>query len=287
MKHTPIVVVTGLSGSGKTTVVKALEDLGYFCLDNMPIVLLPKFLELRISSASEISKVAVVIDTRAGEFLEQAPSLIKSLKADGYQIKVVFLECEDSVLLRRFSETRRTHPLARGRPLLEGISLERKLLAELRAMADLVIDTSTYNVHELKDAIQSTLEVTSYERLQLVIQSFGYRYGVPSNSDLVMDVRFLPNPYFVEGLRDRTGQDKEVADFVLQRPETKEFMSRFLDLVGWLLPLYVKEGKSYLTISIGCTGGRHRSVAIVEFLAESFRDSQYRVNVLHRDILKE
>jgi UPF0042 nucleotide-binding protein len=287
MKQMPILVVTGLSGSGKTTVIKALEDLGFFCLDNLPIVLLPKFLELRVSSSSEISKVAVVIDTRGKEFLEEAPRMIRDLREQGYQIRVLFLDCDDSVLIRRFSETRRTHPLARGRPLLEGIELERSLLAELRDMSDVVIDTSSYNVHQLKEAIESQLEVSASDRLQILVQSFGFRYGVPSNTDMVVDVRFLPNPYFVEELRERTGQDQEVAGFVLGRPEAQEFLQRFQDLVAWLLPLYVKEGKSYLTISVGCTGGRHRSVAIAERLASFFRDRDYKVSLIHRDIHKE
>jgi UPF0042 nucleotide-binding protein len=287
MKQLPILVVTGLSGSGKTTVIKALEDMGFFCLDNLPIVLLPKFLELRISSSSEISKVAVVIDIRAGEFLDEAPGLIKDLRAQGYQIQVLFLDCEDQVLIRRFSETRRGHPLAKGRPLLEGIQQERSLLAELRAMSDLVIDTSSYNVHQLKEAIEVHLRSPASRRLQIMVQSFGFRYGVPANSDVVMDVRFLPNPYFVEGLKDRTGQDQAVAEFVLERAETQEFIRRLQDLVEWLLPLYVKEGKAYLTISVGCTGGRHRSVAIAERLATFFQGLDYSVNLHHRDIHKE
>lgn len=287
MKQLPILVVTGLSGSGKTTVIKALEDLGFFCLDNLPIVLLPKFLELRISSSSEISKVAVVIDIRAGEFLEEAPGLIKDLRAQGYQIQVLFLDCEDQVLIRRFSETRRSHPLAKGRPLLEGIQKERNLLAELRGMSDLVIDTSSYNVHQLKEAIEVQMQSPASRRLQILVQSFGFRYGVPSNSDLVMDVRFLPNPYFVEGLKDRTGEDPSVANFVLERAEAQEFIKRLQDLVAWLLPLYVKEGKTYLTVSVGCTGGRHRSVAIAHRLALFFRDLDYTVNLHHRDIHKE
>jgi len=287
MKQLPILVVTGLSGSGKTTVIKALEDLGFFCLDNLPIVLLPKFLELRISSSSEISKVAVVIDIRAGEFLEEAPDLIRDLRAQGYQIQVLFLDCEDQVLIRRFSETRRSHPLAKGRPLLEGIQKERSLLAELRGMSDLVIDTSSYNVHQLKEAIELHMQSPASRRLQILVQSFGFRYGVPANSDLVMDVRFLPNPYFVEVLKDRTGEDPLVADFVLERAETQEFIKRLQDLVAWLLPLYVKEGKTYLTVSVGCTGGRHRSVAIAHQLALFFRDLDYTVNLHHRDIHKE
>jgi len=288
MKQLPIFVITGLSGSGKTTVVKVLEDLGFFCLDNMPIVLLPKFLELRISSGSEISKVAVVIDVRGKGFLEEAPRMIQDLRQQGYHIEVIFLDCEDTVLMRRFGETRRSHPLAKGRPLMEGIREERRYLAEIRDVSDKVIDTSAYTVHQLKEVIAQHFQVpSSQRRLQVFLQSFGFRHGVPANTDVVMDVRFLPNPYFVEGLKERSGQDAEVAAYVLDRPETREFLAKFQDLMAWLLPLYVKEGKSYLTISIGCTGGRHRSVAIVDRLQPFFEGLQHVVTVHHRDIDKE
>ncbi len=287
MKELPIVVITGLSGSGKSTVMKVMEDLGFFCLDNMPIVLLPKFMELRISSSSEISKVAVVIDIRGREFLEAAPRMIRELREQGYSIEVLFLDCDEHVLLRRFSETRRGHPLAKDRPLLEGILEERRYLAELRAMSDEVIDTSSYTVHQLREIIAKYVETPSAQRrLQVFLQSFGFRHGVPANSDVLMDVRFLPNPYFVESLKDRTGEDPEVAAYVLNRQETQEFLERFQTLIAWLLPWYEKEGKRYLTLSIGCTGGNHRSVAIVERLSVFFGGLQYAVAVHHRDIHK-
>jgi UPF0042 nucleotide-binding protein len=288
MKQLPIFVITGLSGSGKSTVMKVLEDLGFFCLDNMPIVLLPKFLELRLSSSSEISKVAVVIDIRGKEFLEAAPRIVQDLRQQGYAIEVMFLDCDDAILLRRFNETRRSHPLAKGRPIAEGIQDERRQLAQLRSISDRVIDTSDYTVHQLKALIAEAFDVPSvHRRLQVFLQSFGFRHGVPGNSDVIMDVRFLPNPYFVEALRERTGQDPEVAGYVLDREETQAFMRRFQDLIAWLLPLYVKEGKSYLTISLGCTGGRHRSVAIVDGLLPFFQQLQCEVSVHHRDIHKD
>lgn len=288
MKRLPIIVITGLSGSGKTTVMKVMEDLGFFCLDNMPIILLPKFLELRISSSSEISKVAVVIDIRGRDFLEAAPRMIRDLRQQGFSIEVLFLDCEDEVLLRRFSETRRSHPLGKDRPLVEGIREERKHLEELRAMSDQVIDTSPYTVHQLKDVIARLFEVPSARRrLHIFLQSFGFRHGVPANTDVVMDVRFLPNPYFIDVLKDRTGEDSEVASYVLDRGESQEFLGRFQELIAWLLPLYEKEGKSYLTISIGCTGGHHRSVAIVGRLRVFFEGLQYAVTVHHRDIHKQ
>jgi UPF0042 nucleotide-binding protein len=288
MRQTPIVVITGLSGSGKTTVVKVMEDMGYFCLDNMPIVLLPKFMELRISSSSEISKVAVVIDVRGREFLEAAPKMIGDLRQQGYPIEVLFLDCSDEVLQRRFKETRRAHPLAKDRPLVEGIRQEREHLSGLRELADMVIDTSHYNVHQLREVIEGHFEsAPTRRRLHVFLQSFGFRHGVPSDTDVLMDVRFLPNPYFVENLRDRSGLCPEVAAFVLDRQESRQFMDKFQDLIAWLLPLYEKEGKSYLTISIGCTGGRHRSVAIVEHLKSFFKKMEFHVSVHHRDIAKE
>lgn len=288
MKSLPISIITGLSGSGKTTVMKVMEDLGYFCLDNLPIVLLPKFLELRLSSSSEIRKIAVVIDIRGKEFLEAAPRMISDLRKEGYTIDVLFLDCEDDILIRRFSETRRSHPLAKGRPLVEGIKEERKYLSELRDMSDKVIDTSQYTVHQLREMIANYFAVpTAQRRMHIFLQSFGFRYGVPANTDMLMDVRFLPNPYFVDSLRHRTGLDKEVASYVLEREETQEFIKRFLEFIEWLLPLYEKEGKTYLNLSVGCTGGHHRSVAIVNRLKPFFEEKAYMVSVHHRDINRE
>ena len=288
MNNLPILIITGLSGSGKTTVAKVLEDLGFFCLDNMPIVFLPNFLELRLSSASEISKVAIVIDIRSGEFLEEAPRIIEEMKGKGHKVDVLFLDCDEKMLLRRFSETRRTHPLdQKGRSPLEAIREERERLSALRAIADEVIDTSAYSVHQLRDYIERYFMTASAQRkIRIFLQSFGYRYGIPANTDLVMDVRFLPNPYFVDTLRGRTGLDPEVAVFVLERNESKEFLNRLCGLVEWLLPYYEKEGKSYLTISFGCTGGKHRSVAIVEKMRAFFDDLGYTPNIQHRDVDK-
>jgi UPF0042 nucleotide-binding protein len=288
MKDLPIVIITGLSGSGKSTVMNALEDIGFFCLDNMPIVLLPKFLELRLSSAREIQKVAVVIDIRGGEFLKEAPKIIRELKDAGYPIEIIYLECSDEVLLRRYSETRRQHPLVKEESIAQGIQKEREMLIDLKREADKVIDTSPYNVHQLRDVIIKYFANASAKRkINIYLQSFGYKYGIPSTSDLVIDVRFLPNPYFVEELKGRTGIDPEVAHFVMNRKETREFLKRFFKLIEFLLPLYEKEGKSYLTISIGCTGGRHRSVAIVEEIKNHLDRGQYVVITNHRDIQKE
>jgi|Deesub1362A_J573_1020465.scaffolds.fasta_scaffold00042_74 UPF0042 nucleotide-binding protein len=288
MRSIPITIITGLSGSGKTTVMKVMEDLGYFCLDNLPIVLLPKFMELRLSSSSEIHKIAAVIDIRGKEFLEEAPRMIEHLKRDGYTIQILFLECEDEILLRRFSETRRSHPLAKDRPLAEGIREERRFLEPLKRMADWVIDTSQYHVHQLREVIEKTFSTTTPpHRMRIFLQSFGFRHGVPANTDILMDVRFLPNPYFVESLRSRTGMDPEVASYVLERDETREFLRRFLEFIDWLLPLYEKEGKTYLNLSIGCTGGHHRSVAVVNRMKPFFEERDYPVSVHHRDLHRE
>jgi len=288
MKDLPIVIITGLSGSGKSTVMNTLEDIGFFCLDNLPIVLLPKFIELRLSSSSEITKVAVVIDIRGGEFLKEAPKIIRELKDAGYPIEIIFLECSDEVLLRRYSETRRHHPLIKEESITKGIQKEREMLLDLKKEANKVIDTSTYNVHQLRDVIIQYFDrVAARRKITIYLQSFGFKYGIPSTSELVIDVRFLPNPYFVEDLKGRTGMDREVANFVMKRKETREFLKHFYRLIEFLLPFYEKEGKSYLTISIGCTGGRHRSVAIVEEIRRHLDRDRYVVTTNHRDIQKE
>jgi len=288
MKELPVAIITGLSGSGKSTVMKAMEDIGFFCLDNIPIVLLSKFLELGVSPSSEITKVAIVIDIRGGEFLKEAPKIINELKDVGYTIEILFLECSDEMLLRRYNETRRQHPLVKDEPLVMGIQREREMLVELKQQADKVIDTSQYNVHQLKDVITQYFErAAAKRRITIYLQSFGFKYGIPSTSDLVIDVRFLPNPYFIEEFKGRNGVDREVAEFVLHRKETRRFLSHFYRLIKYLLPLYEKEGKSYLTISIGCTGGKHRSVALVEEIRHYFDKNRYVVTNDHRDIRKD
>lgn len=288
MKELPIAIITGLSGSGKSTVIKAMEDIGFFCLDNMPIVLLPKFFELRVSSSGEITKVAIVIDIRGGEFLREAPKIISELKEAGYSIEVLFLECSDEVLLRRYNETRRHHPLVKDEPIAIGIQRERDMLVDLKQQSDKVIDSSQYNVHQLKDVITQYFErAAAKRRITINLQSFGFKFGIPSTSDLVIDVRFLPNPYFIDEFKGRTGADQDVAEFVLNRRETRKFLSHFYRLIEYLLPLYEKEGKSYLTISIGCTGGKHRSVALVQEIRHYFDRKKCVVTDDHRDIHKD
>jgi len=282
-----IVVITGLSGSGKSTALRALEDIGFFCVDNLPIVLLPKFLEIQSEAAKKISKVAMVMDMREQGFLEKYPGIFKRLKDKGYTIEILFLESFDDALLHRFSETRRTHPLAMRGSVMEGISIERAKLSSLKLMADKVMDTTSYNVHQLKDAVQRMfLPSTTEKRLMIYVTSFGYRYGLPVDADIVLDVRFLANPYFVESLKKHDGHHPGVREYVLASEEGEKFMEKLFALMSFLLPLYEKEGKVRLNIALGCTGGRHRSVAMANELAAYLSDKDYSIQVNHRDIGK-
>lgn len=282
-----IVVITGLSGSGKSTALRALEDIGFFCVDNLPIVLLPKFLKIQSEVAKKISKVAMVMDLREQGFLEKYPRIFKRLKDKGYTIEILFLDSFDDALLHRFSETRRTHPLAMKGSVMEGISIERAKLSSLKLMADKVIDTTSYNVHQLKDAVQRMfLSSTTEKRLMIYVTSFGYRYGLPVDADIVLDVRFLANPYFVESLKNHDGHHPGVRKYVLASEEGEKFIEKLFALMSFLLPLYEKEGKVRLNIALGCTGGRHRSVAMANELAAYLSDKDYNVQVNHRDIGK-
>jgi UPF0042 nucleotide-binding protein len=281
-----IVVITGMSGGGKSTVVRALEDAGFFCIDNLPVPLLGKLLELA-RHAGEMSRLAVVVDAREGRFLGDSPRVVEELRKDGLPVEVLFLEASDDALIRRFSETRRRHPLAGEGTVPEGIAEERRVLQELRDLADEVVDTSNLNVHELKSLVQARFARADDRQLNVSILSFGYRYGLPPQADLVVDVRFLPNPYFVPALKDRTGRDAEVAAYVLEREETAGFLERVVGLARFLLPLYRREGKSYLTVAIGCTGGKHRSVAIARALAARLSEDGTAVRVWDRDADRE
>ena len=284
-----IVLLTGMSGGGKSTAIRALEDAGWFCIDNLPVLLLPKLLELVVHGASdEVHRLALVIDAREGRFLDQTPQAVEDVRRAGHRLEVVFLESADETLLRRFSETRRRHPLSPESTVAEGIALERKLLSALRGIADLVIDTTRMNVHELRDVISARFGAAGdADVLNVTLVSFGYRNGIPSNSDLVLDLRFLPNPYFVEGLKAYPGTDPRVAEWVLARPQTQEFLEHLEALLAFLLPQYRTEGKSYLTVSLGCTGGRHRSVALAEELSKRLTARhRARVKVTHRDVDK-
>ena len=307
MKNIRVILISGLSGSGKTTAIKALEDIGFYCVDNLPILLLPKFIELCEQSSGKIPKVAVVEDIRGSvsyptweesevaqggnDFLEDSRRVIQNLRKEGYTIEILFLESSDPILMRRFSETRRQHPLAVRGSIGEGIRLERERLQGIRDMANQVIDTSHFNVHQLKERIQRyAQEGSNPGQMTVTLLSFGYSFGVPFEADLLLDVRFLPNPYFVEELKRLKGEDPKVTKYVLQWEETKEFLLHVLEFFRFLLPLYIREGKSHLTIAVGCTGGRHRSIVIVNRLAEMLRDEWMKrgvfLSVRHRDAEK-
>jgi len=284
-----IVVVTGLSGAGKSTATKALEDLGFFCIDNLPVMLLPKLLELVSHGTSdEVQRLAIVVDAREGRFLDSTPAALEEVRREGHQLEVVFFDCADDALMRRFSETRRRHPLSPEGSVQEGIALERGMLTQLRALADQIVDTTRMNVHELRDVITAKFGGPGQDdKLNLTLLSFGFRNGIPPASDLVFDVRFLPNPYFVEGLKPHPGTDPRVAAWVLERMQTQEFLARLESLLQFLIPQYRAEGKSYLTVSIGCTGGRHRSVALAEELGRRLTEKQRaNVKITHRDVTK-
>ena len=277
-----LVIITGMSGSGKASVLKAFEDLGYYCVDNLPVQLIPQFAELAVQS-SEIRLTALVVDVREGSKLENLPGILKFVRRM-IPTKVVFLEASDEVLLRRFSETRRPHPLGMDSSVKTALKQERRHLSRIRRLADFVIDTSKFNVHELRAHIKERFHEQSAEKSILIsCVSFGFRQGVPEDSDLVFDVRFLPNPHFVPEFRPLTGRDHRVAKYIRSFPQTREFISRISDLLVYLIPHYIHEGKSYLTIAFGCTGGQHRSVMIAEEVGKRLRRSDYRVKVVHRD----
>jgi UPF0042 nucleotide-binding protein len=284
-----LVILTGVSGSGKTTALRALEDAGFYCVDNLPIVLMEKLVELSGHTAGEVSRIALVVDAREGRFLAEAPRFIQELRAKGTGVEVLFFDSSDESLVRRYSETRRRHPLAgEGGTVQDGIATERQALADLKGLADEVVDTTTLNVHELKRLVSRRFAAGGEgARLGVTVVSFGFRYGIPSHADLVLDVRFLPNPYFVPALRPHLGTDPAVRDFVLGQPDAQEFLARLVDFGGFLLPRYRAEGKSYLTIAIGCTGGKHRSVAIAGELARRLEAGGQSVRLWHRDVEKE
>jgi UPF0042 nucleotide-binding protein len=282
-----IVVVTGLSGSGKTVAIRALEDRGFFCIDNLPVALIPKFIELCLGYGEGIRRIALGVDLRAGQFLQSWPEVLTGLRSVGHHVEVIFIDAADEVLLHRFSETRRPHPLAGDGPIQEGIARERKAMEEMRALADKVIDTSNLNVHELKKAIEEQFgHGVSPRKMNLFLTSFGYKYGIPSDADIVLDCRFLPNPFFVHGLREKKGLEPEVVEFVLKLDETHAFLDRLYALLEFTLPQYVREGKSSLTLALGCTGGKHRSVVLIEELRKRFGGESFRMHVKHRDIDK-
>jgi len=282
-----IIVVTGLSGSGKSVVIRALEDSGFFCIDNLPVVLIPKFIDLCQGYRQGLRRIALGIDLRERLFLQSWPEVLTELRVAGHRVEVLFLDAADEVLLRRFSETRRPHPLAGEGSIQEGIVRERKALEGMRALADKIIDTSDFNVHELKREVEQYYSQSqSPHKMNLFMNSFGYKYGIPHDTDMIVDVRFLPNPFFVDGLRAKNGLEPDVKEFVLKREETHVFLDRLYSLLEFVLPQYEREGKSSLTLALGCTGGKHRSVVLVEELKMRLDQERFRIHVKHRDIDK-
>ena len=277
-----LVVITGMSGSGKASVLKAFEDMGYYCVDNMPIELFPRFVDMTLHS-SEIERTALVVDIREGHGLEKLPRLLDDLRTK-LKVRAIFLETSDEALVRRFSETRRPHPLGTKQTVKAAIQLERRILAPIRAKADIVVDTSKFTVHELRAHIIERFQAAKPGKSIFISGvSFGYKQGVPDDADLVFDVRFLPNPHFIPELRPLNGTHPKVAKYVLSFPQTREFIKRIADLLVYLLPHYIREGKSYLTVAFGCTGGQHRSVLIAQEMQKALAEAGYQVKVSHRD----
>ena len=283
------VIVTGMSGAGRGTSLKILEDAGYFCVDNLPISLIGKFAELIYSSTSEISKVALGLDIRSGKTLDELTSTLEKLTMAGYKYEILFLDASDEVLVKRYKETRRNHPLAQEGRIIEGIVQERKKLPFLKKQADCIIDTSSRLTRELKQELDKIfVQNQDFKNLVITVLSFGFKYGIPNDSDLVFDVRFLPNPYYYEELRALSGNDKEVQDFVMGFEVSHRFLDKLIDMIQFLIPNYVLEGKNQLVISIGCTGGKHRSVTLANRLYERLRENaDYAVRIEHRDIEKD
>ncbi|HEX2926049.1 MAG TPA: RNase adapter RapZ [Ruminiclostridium sp.] len=282
------VIVTGMSGAGKSLVTKYLEDIGFFCVDNLPPALIPKFAEISAQSEGKMEKIALVIDIRGGELLHDLFPALAEVKESGFSYEILFLEADDDVLVKRYKESRRQHPLSPEGRLLKGIREERKALQTIKTNANYIIDTSTLITRQLKQEINSIfLEGKTFKGIIINIVSFGFKYGIPTDCDLVFDVRFIPNPYYIAPMKKQTGKDEMVKEFVLNASETKEFLAKLDDMLDFLIPNYIKEGKSQLDIGIGCTGGRHRSVAIADEIYRRLEEKMHRAVIEHRDIEKD
>jgi len=281
-----IIILSGLSGSGKSTAIKALEDIGYFCVDNLPVLLISNFVELCKNSDLKLKNIALVIDIRINEpsTLKDINTFLSELKKQVKNIQLLFLDAKNEVLIKRFKETRRNHPLSKNGNIIESVNEERKILNNVREFSDHLIDTSEYNVHELRKHIQDVFKEQDNDSIYLSIMSFGFKHGYPLEADIVLDARFLPNPYFVDSLRQLNGNDGQIKEYVLSNDESKIFIDKITDLLSFLMPKYKKEGKSYLNLAIGCTGGKHRSVVISNEIANNYKN--YNVSVKHRDIEK-
>lgn len=282
-----LVVITGLSGAGRTLAMQSLEDQGFFCVDNLPPTFLVKFAELCAQSRGKVSKAAIVCDLRGGEFFSSLSEALSNLEKEGFHLQVLFLDASDETLIRRYKESRRRHPLSPHGRVLDGIQAERQQLEELRIRADNIIDTTALTSQQLRSQVVGLFgKVEGLEQMAVSVISFGFKYGIPMDADLVMDVRFLPNPFYVETLRPLTGEHPLVQDYVFGNPMAQEFMEKYLALLEYILPNYVKEGKAHLVIGIGCTGGQHRSVAIAERVGQFLKERQYAITIKHRDALK-
>ena len=279
-----IVVVTGMSGAGMRTALKVLEDAGYYCVDNLPVELVLKFLELAVNNSRNISNIAMCVDVRVGENFGEFATVLSAMDKMGYEYDILFLEAEDEVLVKRYKETRRNHPLAGEHRIMEGILQEREEIAFLKEKADYIIDTSTLLTRELKKELEKIFEDENFNNLMVTVLSFGFKYGIPVDADLVFDVRFLPNPYYFDEMRPLTGNDALVHDYVMGFKEAEEFLAKLTDMINFLIPNYILEGKNRLVIGIGCTGGKHRSVTIANELFSRLEGNNFGVKVEHRDI---
>lgn len=284
MENFRLVIITGMSGAGKTQVVRAMEDLGYFCVDNLPPMLIPKFAELCVQSAGRVSKIALVVDIRGGEFFDTLVQVLEDLETQGFMYEILFLEASDETLIRRYKESRRRHPMAPFGRVSEGISRERERLEHIRGRATHIIDTSDLATSQLKEKITALFAgERESDRMTVTVVSFGFKYGIPLDADMVFDVRFLPNPFYVESLRRKSGKETDVSDYIGKWPITHQFLDKLGSLIDFLVPNYVKEGKGQLIIAVGCTGGLHRSVFVAEKIYEGLKKKGYRVGVEHRD----
>ena len=287
MEDVRLVIITGMSGAGKTQVVRAMEDLGYFCVDNLPPMLIPKFAELCAQSAGRVNKIGLVVDIRGREFFDTLVQNLEELEKQGRRYEMLFLEASDETLIRRYKETRRRHPMAPHGRISEGIARERERVDQVRGRATQIIDTSELSTADLREKITALFTSEhEYQRMNITVVSFGFKYGIPLDADMVFDVRFLPNPFYVESLRRKSGEIAEVGEYIWKWPITQQFMEKVTDFVEFLVPNYIKEGKSQLIIAIGCTGGMHRSVFVAGKIYEALRNKGYKVNLDHRDIKK-
>lgn len=278
-------IITGLSGSGKTSVSRFLEDFGYYCLDNLPTKLIPSFVDLWKRREVEIEKVALTVDIREAGFVTEFPKVLSRIRQDIHP-RVIFLDASDESLIKRFSESRRPHPIKDSGSIRESVVLERKQLSEIKNLSDEVINTTDTHINDLKKILSRRFSRLSTAKMQVMVVSFGYKYGLPMDSDLVFDTRFLPNPFYVDELRQKTGKNAKVRAYVMEAPETKRFVKEMFRFVDYMMPNFVEEGKSYVTVAVGCTGGKHRSVALAETLGEHLKDTNYKIQVNHRDLFK-